>query len=235
MAMPKRLPKEIADTASLNASGIYYVHDSVNVRKGYALIIGPEGTPYAHCPLAFVLDFPSDYPFSSPVVTFMTSDGMTRFHPNLYVAGKVCLSILGTWSGPSWAAVMTISTVLSSIQSLLEPNPITNEPGWEKYTLEHARAREYAEYVQHALLSHSLKALCRWSRGDVPPEWAEFEEILAEKGKTLIANLSKIASEKAQKDEVTYSAIVYNMHGTTHWKTLDKLGAKFIEETQHKN
>ena len=25
-----------------------------------------------------------------------------RFNPNLYNCGKVCLSLLGTWSGPGW-------------------------------------------------------------------------------------------------------------------------------------
>jgi hypothetical protein len=25
-----------------------------------------------------------------------------RFNPNLYSDGKVCLSLLGTWSGPGW-------------------------------------------------------------------------------------------------------------------------------------
>jgi hypothetical protein len=76
--------------------------NEMNARNGKAMIIGPADTPYAWCPLVFSIDCPTDYPFSSPAVCFMTSDGVTRFHPNLYVNGKVCLSILGTWSGPPW-------------------------------------------------------------------------------------------------------------------------------------
>jgi hypothetical protein len=30
-----------------------------------------------------------------------TGGGRCRFNPNLYAGGKVCLSILGTWSGES--------------------------------------------------------------------------------------------------------------------------------------
>jgi Ubiquitin-conjugating enzyme len=32
-----------------------------------------------------------------------TGAGSVRFNPNLYNCGKVCLSLLGTWSGPSWS------------------------------------------------------------------------------------------------------------------------------------
>ena len=36
-------------------------------------------------------------------VQFLTTGaGRVRFNPNLYNCGKVCLSLLGTWSGPSW-------------------------------------------------------------------------------------------------------------------------------------
>ena len=30
----------------LTENGIYYIHDDVDMLKGYALIIGPEDTPY---------------------------------------------------------------------------------------------------------------------------------------------------------------------------------------------
>lgn len=61
-----------------------------------------------------------------------TSNGTVRFNPNIYKNGKVCLSILGTWNGPSWSCAHTLSTVLLSIQSLLNDKPFHNEPGFEK-------------------------------------------------------------------------------------------------------
>ena len=43
-----------------------------------------------------------------------------RFNPNLYNCGKVCLSLLGTWSGPGWdPKASTLLQVLVSIQSLI--------------------------------------------------------------------------------------------------------------------
>ena len=61
---------------------------------------------------------PSDYPKTSPFVKFETIDGRVRFNPNLYTAGKVCLSILGTWSGPPWTSCQNIGTLAHSLKSL---------------------------------------------------------------------------------------------------------------------
>ena len=62
------------------------------------MIVGPEGTPYQHGFYFFDVQFSDTYPMKPPYVSFKTGDGRVRFNPNLYVEGKVCLSILGTWS-----------------------------------------------------------------------------------------------------------------------------------------
>lgn len=51
----------------------------------------------------------------------------------LIADGKVCLSLLGTWTGPSWnATTSTLLQVLVSIQGLiLVSEPYFNEPGFE--------------------------------------------------------------------------------------------------------
>ena len=58
-----------------------------------------------------------------------TGGGKVRFNPNLYRDGKVCLSILGTWAGPGWSPAQSLSSVLLSIQSLMNARPYHNEPG----------------------------------------------------------------------------------------------------------
>lgn len=60
-----------------------------------------------------------------------TGGGLTRFNPNLYADGKVCLSILGTWQGPGWQpGKSTLMQVLLSIQGMIfVPEPYFNEPG----------------------------------------------------------------------------------------------------------
>lgn len=206
----------------MQEQGIFYDYDHANIMVGKAMIVGPEDTPYEGCLLCFDIRYPYDYPFSSPSVRISTSDGYTRFHPNLYIDGKVCLSILGTWRGPPWAPVMTISTVLSTIQSLLEPNPIINEPGHETLKLDGAdsRARDYAELVRFRLVANTLRCLNNWKKGTPPPEWKGFEEVLEEHGDRFIKNLVRIIEKKAQADDVLYEKVLYSMHGKTEWKNL---------------
>ncbi|MCO5548960.1 hypothetical protein L7F22_002424 [Adiantum nelumboides] len=112
-----------------------------------ALIIGPGGTPYENGVFLFDLLLEETYPDTPPKVQFLTTGGGTvRFNPNLYQNGKVCLSLLGTWSGPGWkAGQSSILQVLVSIQGLiLVADPYFNEPGYE-----HSGNRRDADVYLH--------------------------------------------------------------------------------------
>ena len=124
----------------LTAHGIYYEHDDTDILKGRALIIGPADTPYADGFYLFTFQFPANYPHAPPKVEFCTSDGYTRFNPNLYRTGKVCLSILNTWKGEPWSGCQTISSVLLAMCTVLNDEPLLNEPGITK------SHREYEAY-----------------------------------------------------------------------------------------
>lgn len=124
---------------------IYY--DKLDVSTIYSMIVGPQNTPYQYGYYFFKITFPDNYPFSPPKVTHLTTDGKVRFNPNLYACGKVCLSILGTWSGPPWTTTMTLTTVLLSIQSLLNEYPLRNEPGYDNISVEDNRIQSYNVYV----------------------------------------------------------------------------------------
>lgn len=62
-----------------------------------AAIIGAAGTPYHDGLFFFDIGFPLDYPDSPPLVHYRSFG--VRINPNLYGSGKVCLSLLNTWSG----------------------------------------------------------------------------------------------------------------------------------------
>lgn len=113
----------------LSDNGIYYIHDETCLLKGYALIVGPEDTPYFGGYYFFEFYFPENYPYSPPKVVFHTNQYKIRFNPNLYTNGQVCVSILNTWEGEQWTACQTISTILLSLFTLLGPRPFLNEPG----------------------------------------------------------------------------------------------------------
>lgn len=149
MNVPKRVIKDIKNfqTSNLNESGIYCHFDEEDLTNVKVLIIGPKNTPYQNGLYLFNLDFPPSYPFEPPKVKFVTYGKHIRFNPNLYVRGKVCLSILGTWSGPSWTSCCTLSTVLLSIQTLLNEHPIQNEPGWEN--CKDSRSHQYNAIIEY--------------------------------------------------------------------------------------
>ncbi|WJX88178.1 ubiquitin-conjugating enzyme [Trifolium repens] len=100
-----------------------------------AVIIGAEGTPYHDGLFFFDVLFPSGFPNVPPQVYYHS--GGLRLNPNLYNCGKVCLSLLNTWSGnknEKWLpGVSTILQVLVSIQGLiLNTKPYFNEPGYAR-------------------------------------------------------------------------------------------------------
>jgi ubiquitin-conjugating enzyme E2 Z len=113
----------------LTDNGIFYIHDDVEVLKGYAMIVGPKDTPYFGGYYLFSLNYPTDYPHSPPKVTYHTNGDGIRFNPNLYKCGKVCISLLNTWRGEQWTSCQTISSVLLTLCTLLCKDPLLNEPG----------------------------------------------------------------------------------------------------------
>ena len=144
----KRILRDIKNCqGELDSEHIYIIPDEEDIYHVRAMILGPEDTPYSKGYYFFDVNFPKTYPHDPPKVLFMTLNNEIRFNPNLYKCGKVCLSILGTWSGPQWTSCITLKTVLFSIQSLLNENPIQNEPGYE--TCIDDKAKTYKDIVKY--------------------------------------------------------------------------------------
>jgi ubiquitin-protein ligase len=139
----KRLSTEIPTLASElpihQDASIFLRVDENNPRAMRALITGPPDTPYDSGIFIFDIYIPPNYPNDVPMVNF-TNTGNKRFNPNLYNCGKVCLSILGTYVGPTasqtekWNSSSTLYQVLISIQAqILVEKPYFNEPGYQNF------------------------------------------------------------------------------------------------------
>ncbi|ESK87451.1 ubiquitinating enzyme [Moniliophthora roreri MCA 2997] len=128
--------KELAVMATSLPEGIFVRVDESRNDTLKAIIAGPQSTPYAGGLFEFDIHLPSTYPNTAPLFNLRTTGkGTVRFNPNLYNCGKVCLSLLGTWSGSAdeqWKpGKSTIFQVLISIQSMiLVECPYFNEPGF---------------------------------------------------------------------------------------------------------
>jgi ubiquitin-protein ligase len=213
----RRLLKDIerAQEDEMKSQGILYSVNEVNFYLGETWIQGPPGTPYEGALLHFSFRFPDDYPFSPPKVTFLTCDGTTRFHPNLYKDGKVCLSILGTYSGPSWSGTQSLSTILLSLLALLDDNPLSHEPAFEKGTLMEEKHKSYADAVEYSMVKLMIKTYSAYRK---TPEKVN-EEI-----KDLIPKLEEILKKKinakASFPERNWSNLVYGMSIQSNWRSL---------------
>lgn len=217
----KRMMKDIERAQTeLPSQGIWYVMDESNLTRGKALIRGPADTPYEGSLLLFSIQFPSDYPFSPPKVLFLTSDGRTRFHPNLYVEGKVCLSILGTYSGPSWSGTQSLSSVLLSILGLLDTNPLSHEPAYERGTLADPKHKDYADWVEYQMIRLMIQTHQQFEAGG--SEWKEFEESVGEQVPSLKEALAKKIFLK-QSEASKQVNVVYGMGGQIQWKSFEQI------------
>jgi len=181
-----RLVKDISYIKKnpLIENGIYYIHDEEDMLKGYALIIGPEQTPYFGGFYLFELTYPTDYPFSPPKVNFLTNNGEIRFNPNLYTKGKVCVSILNTWAGDQWSSCQTLNSVLLTLCSLLNENPLLNEPGVKYF---HPDCEKYNKMITYGNI---LVAICGIiNKKYLPKQFEIFNDIIKE---SFIKNYEKI-------------------------------------------
>lgn len=142
---PKQMMKILQEISSLQKSlplneesTVWLRVDKKKLTKLQFMISGPKDTPYQDGLFLFDCYFPTNYPKDPPQVLLQTTGGgKVRFNPNLYNSGKVCLSLLGTWSGEAsekWnEKTSTLLQVLVSIQSLiLIEKPYFNEPGYER-------------------------------------------------------------------------------------------------------
>tara|TARA_B110000908_G_C10266301_1_gene464316 strand:+ start:5688 stop:6446 length:759 start_codon:yes stop_codon:yes gene_type:complete len=144
-----RIIRDIMELINDPIQGIEVKLNKENIFNQSALIVGPNDTPYFGGYYFFDIQFPENYPTNPPKINMKTIDSKIRFNPNLYECGKVCLSILGTWSGPSWTNIMTLKTILLSIRSLMNDFPITNEPGYENTLREASINIDYNCYITY--------------------------------------------------------------------------------------
>ncbi|CDW85663.1 ubiquitin-conjugating enzyme [Stylonychia lemnae] len=89
-----------------------------NPFKWYAIIIGPENTPFHGGTFRLQIEFLDDYPYEPPKVEFQTK----IYHPNISSNGEICLDILR--HRELWSPALNIQKLVISIISLMgDPNP----------------------------------------------------------------------------------------------------------------
>ena len=182
----KRLKNEFdkfQENLPCNISSSYFIRADMNYPQFIkVLIAGSRGTPYEHGLFEFDIYLPNNYPNGVPKCNLMTTgDGKVRFNPNLYSDGKVCLSLLGTWSGSSiekWdpknSSIVQLLLSLSSI--VMNDRIIENEPGHgnQMNTIHGIEENEgYANIVRNANITYAMIGMLK-----KPPQ--NFSQIIKE-------------------------------------------------------
>jgi len=207
-ALKRILNKDIKEISKqkLNSLGIYIQFNEDNFFEAKAMIVGPKDSLYEGGFLFFNIKFPKNYPFSPPDITYVSRNNV-RIHPNIYVGhgtggyGKVCLSILGTWSGPRWTSIMDITTILLTVQSLLDNNPLHHEPGQENNETEMNKL--YNEVIKY----ESIQTLTIQNLIDPPPGFYIFLDDMKEEFKKYNKDIQEFLVQKkhSKKREIRIS------------------------------
>uniref|UniRef100_A0A6C0ACT3 E2 ubiquitin-conjugating enzyme n=1 Tax=viral metagenome TaxID=1070528 RepID=A0A6C0ACT3_9ZZZZ len=96
--------------------GIMVLNPGDNLNKWRGFIKGPDDSPYEGGIFELQIKFSQDYPFSAPIITFVTP----IYHMNVNSSGEICIDILKE----SWTPALKIDKVLHSLRSFLnQPNP----------------------------------------------------------------------------------------------------------------
>lgn len=154
----RRITLDIKKVMDAGDSGLFWIHDDTDATHGWAVICAYDGTPYHGGAFCFEVRFPDNYPFEPPVFTYLTNDGCTRFNPNLYKNGKVCLSLLNTWQGEQWSGVQGLLSILQSIQTaVINEDPLVNEPAHPaSKDPRHPEIAIYNRMIFHATLETAI-------------------------------------------------------------------------------
>lgn len=120
-----------------------------------AVLVGAPGTPYHDGLFFFDIFLPLEYPYQPPMVYY--NSGGLRVNPNLYESGKICLSLLNTWTGSGsevWNPEnSTILQVLLSLQALvLNEKPYFNEAGYDSQIGKSEGEKNSVSYNENAFL-----------------------------------------------------------------------------------
>ncbi|KAI5850403.1 ubiquitin-conjugating enzyme/RWD-like protein [Morchella snyderi] len=153
-----RLTRELSEIKKSNDLSIAVACKDSDVRNVKAIILGPPDTPYEFGFFEFSLKFGRDYPAKAPAVNSLTTNsGRCRFNPNIYAAGKVCLTWRGD-RGEEWSSAQGLESILISIQSLMSSNPYENEPGFENANQDHDKEnmKAYCLKIRHETLRVSV-------------------------------------------------------------------------------
>uniref|UniRef100_A0A8C4Q6T1 E2 ubiquitin-conjugating enzyme n=2 Tax=Eptatretus burgeri TaxID=7764 RepID=A0A8C4Q6T1_EPTBU len=141
MAATQRLVKELDHLKSITMKNfrILFVDDS-NVLLWQGLIV-PDNAPYDRGAFKVEMNFPAEYPFKPPKITFKTK----MYHPNVDEKGQVCLPIISAenWK-PTTQAEQVIQALIALVNDPEPEHPLRSDLA-DEYSNDHRKFMKNAE------------------------------------------------------------------------------------------
>jgi ubiquitin-conjugating enzyme E2 L3 len=120
MAATRRLQKELQDIRDSSMKSFRDIQvDELNMFTWQGLIV-PDSPPYNRGAFRIEINFPPEYPFKPPKITFRTK----IYHPNIDEKGQVCLPII---SAENWKPATRTDQVIQALVALVN-NPEPEHP-----------------------------------------------------------------------------------------------------------
>ena len=229
----ERLLKDIKDiyVSSLEKDGIYYKHSDTDILKAYVMIVGQPDTLYFGGYYFFEVTFPPDYPHVPPLVEYLTNDGITRFHPHFYKSKRVCLSILNTWRGEQWTSCLTIKSVLLTLLSIMDNEPMLHEPG---VTEKHQDYQKYHTMILYKNMEFScIRLMDEFMSTTIIPFEMEYKEyfykFMVERFKQNANGLKKVIMNSMKVKNYNKAYSISGLYNMSFYVNFDELLDKLIK------
>ncbi|XP_065189928.1 ubiquitin-conjugating enzyme E2 L3-like [Sycon ciliatum] len=117
MAASRRLAKELSDIRKNEEKVFTDIQvDEGNMLRWQGLLV-PDNPPYNQGAFRVEINFPPEYPFKPPKLTFVTK----IYHPNVDEKGQVCLPII---TAEHWKPATKTDQVIAALVALIHaPEP----------------------------------------------------------------------------------------------------------------
>ncbi|XP_054749575.1 ubiquitin-conjugating enzyme E2 L3-like [Lytechinus pictus] len=141
MAATKRLGKELEEIKKSNVACLKEVIvNDTNILK-WELTIAPKDPPFSKAMFKIDMNYPAEYPFKPPKITFVTK----IYHPNIDEKGQVCLPIISpeNWK-PATKTIQVIQALLALVHDPEPEHPLRGDLA-EEYTKDKKKFFKNAE------------------------------------------------------------------------------------------
>merc|ERR1712137_122529 len=162
MAATRRLHKELEDIKKSGTKSFRDIQvDEQNILTWHGFIV-PDQSPYNKGAFRIKINFPAEYPFKPPKISFKTK----IYHPNIDEKGQVCLPII---SPENWKPATKTDQVIQALVALVndpEPEHPLRADLAEEYTKDRKKFMKNAEEFTKKYSEKRTERL-GWSVGDV--------------------------------------------------------------------